>query len=328
MKRTSTSGSVSGSERGLGRRTPLVAPSTGFVLQAQTDMSTRRQALQNLFVERAPTTALTKLIDKVRADRDALSEPTCILITGDTGVGKSAFLKHYAAGHPPRREAGCLIQPVLYEELQSKTTIISAAKTMLRRLEDPSAGKGNLADLTYRVTHQLGAQQVEVVILDEFQHIVETGEITVNKVADWLKQVAKAANVPFVMAGMPTATRVLEGHSQFAGITPYRYILDQFDWASQRERTAFREFLALVDAMLPFDDMAGLADKECAELLFIATRGRLRPLMRLIKQSALHALARGSANVGQVDLAYGYEQIDPANARADNPFEPPNLKAA
>ncbi len=203
MKRTSTRASASGSDRGLGCLPSLAVTSMGFVSWGRRDMNTRRQALQDLFIERQPTTALTKLIDKVRADRDALSEPTCILITGDTGVGKSAFLKHYAAGHPPRREAGCLIQPVLYEELQSKTTIISAAKTMLRRLEDPSAGKGNLADLTYRVTHQLGAQKVEVVILDEFQHIVETGEITVNKVADWLKQVAKAANVPFVMAGMP-----------------------------------------------------------------------------------------------------------------------------
>ncbi len=76
-----------------------------------------------------------------------------------------------------------------------------------------------------------------------------------------------------------------------------------------------------MDAKLPFDRMAELADKECAELLFIATRGRLRPLMRLIKQAALHALARASANVGQVDLAYGYDQIEPADGRADKPVQ-------
>jgi len=169
------------------------------IARAGKDMAARRRALQDLFVPRAPTTALARLIDKVRADRDALSEPTCILMTGETGVGKSTFLQHYAARHPRRREAGCLVQPVIYEELQSKTTILAAAKALLRKLDDPSRGRGGLADLTHRVRHQLEAQRVEVVILDEFQHIVETGDVTVNKVADWFKQVAKATNVPFVM---------------------------------------------------------------------------------------------------------------------------------
>lgn len=292
-------------------------------------MDARRQALKELFVERAPTTALARLIDKMRTDRDALSEPTCMLITGETGVGKSTFLQHYAAQHPRRREAGCLVQPVIYEELQSKTTILSAAKALLRKLDDPTQGKGGLADLTHRVHHQLRAQRVEAVILDEFQHIVETGDITVNRVADWLKQVAKAANVPFVMAGMPTAARVIKDHEQFAGVTPYRHTLDQFDYASQKGRNAFREFLALVDTQLPFDGVAGIADKECAENLFHATGGRLRPLMRLVKQAALHALGRGSANIGQVDLAYGYEEIEPADPTADNPFGPcPSARTA
>jgi len=122
------------------------------------------------------------------------------------------------------------------------------------------------------------------------------------------------------MAGMPTAARVIHSHKQFAGITPYRHMLDEFDYGSLKGRNAFREFLVRVDAELPFDIIAGLADKEPAEALFSATGGRLRPLMRLIKQAALHALDRGAANVGQSDLAYGYEQIDPADPKADNPF--------
>ena len=177
-------------------------------LWATVDMAVRRHALQKLFVGRAPTAAIAKKIDKARSDRDALSEPTCMLVTGETGVGKSTFLKHYAAGNPSTRDAGCLVQPVVFVELQSKMTLLSAAKALARALEDPSGGKGGLADLTFRVSDQIKAQRVEVVILDEFQHIVETGEITVNKVADWFKQVAKERNVPFVMAGMPTASRV------------------------------------------------------------------------------------------------------------------------
>lgn len=289
---------------------------------AAAGMAARRTALQQLFVERARTAALAKVIDKVRADRDALSEPTCVLIIGETGAGKSAFLQRYAKRHPKRREGGSLVQPVIYEELQSKTTIVAAAKGLLRKLEDPSAGRGNLADQTYRVTQQLIAQRVEAVIIDEMNHIVETGMITVNKVADWFKQVAKASNVPFVMAGTPASARIVNGHQQFAAITPYRLTLDRFDWDTSKGRAAFREFLARVDAELPFDGVAGLADKEWAEALYNAAAGWIRPLMRLIKEAAIDALECGSANIGRDHLAYGYEHIYPADPNAGNPFGP------
>lgn len=317
--RTSTRGLGSRAENGgAARQSPA-----GAGPWAAVDMAVRRHALRELFVEQAPTAAIAKKIDKARSDRDALSEPTCMLVTGETGVGKSAFLKHYAAGCPSRREAGCLVQPVVYVELQSKMTLLSAAKALARALEDPSGGKGGLADLTFRVSDQIKAQRVEVVILDEFQHIVETGELTVNKVADWFKQVAKERNVPFVMAGMPTASRVIERHAQFADITRHRITLGNFDWETRAGRDAYREFLALVDRELPFDGVAGIADRETARLLFDASAGRMRPLIDLIKQSAIHAMERGAANVGQGDLAAGYQEIRAADPRAENPFGPP-----
>ncbi len=126
--RTSTRGLGSRAENGgAARQSPA-----GAGPWAAVDMAVRRHALRELFVERAPTAAIANKIDKARSDRDALSEPTCMLVTGETGVGKSAFLKHYAAGCPSRREAGCLVQPVVYVELQSKMTLLSAAKALAR----------------------------------------------------------------------------------------------------------------------------------------------------------------------------------------------------
>ena len=86
--KTSTRGSGSHAENGgAARQSPAGAGPWTTV-----DMAVRRHALQQLFVERAPTAAIAKKIDKARSDRNALSEPTCMLVTGDTGVGKSAFL--------------------------------------------------------------------------------------------------------------------------------------------------------------------------------------------------------------------------------------------
>lgn len=100
----------------------------------------KRRALKAIYIERAATDHLSSTIAMVRQDRRSLIEPACMLITGETGTGKSRFLTQYQ-GRPngrKRRRNGCLIQPVLYVELLSHSTVISCAQALLRQLEDPA----------------------------------------------------------------------------------------------------------------------------------------------------------------------------------------------
>jgi hypothetical protein len=208
------------------------------------DPDSRKIALKAIFIDRAATDHLSETINSIRRDNTSLSEPACALVLGDTGTGKSTFLKHYQAVHsrPPYRVNKCLVQEVLYAELLSNSTVITCAQTLLRLLRDPSKSGARLGELTYRVIDQLVAQKVEAVLIDEFQHITDTGDKTLNKAGDWLKQVCKASGVPFVLAGMSTASRILDANTQFAGITPYRYELGKFSYESISDRTVFRTF--------------------------------------------------------------------------------------
>ncbi len=173
------------------------------------DIAVRRAELRKIFVNRPVTDHLTELLDKIRRERDAMDEPSNVMLTGDTGTGKSSFLRNYASRSPARRPRGRLVQPVLLAEFVTGTTVIGAAKSLLVELKDPSDGAGKLTDLTFRTIHQIKKQLVEMVLLDEFQHLVETGPARINKAADFVKQVSKATNVPFVMVGMPTSLDIL-----------------------------------------------------------------------------------------------------------------------
>lgn len=296
--------------------TAPVTPNRGWI---NVEASARRNAVKNLFVDRPVSDQLFGLFDKVRSNRWSLPEPQCIMLTGDTGRGKSSLLKKYLARHPPRRIDGCLAQPVLYVELPSSSTAIGAMKQILIALDDPSRGSGKLNDLIGRACQQISAQKVEIVLADEWQHLTESGPVRLNRAADTIKQVAKATNVPFVMTGMPTAEFIVDQNSQLAGITPYRKRIDAFSYGTIAERNAFRTFLVKVDEALPFSTLAGLADPEIARMLFDTVDGQMRSLMTLIRQAATHAIDRDSQKIEPEDLRHGYDQTPGVNYD-NNPF--------
>lgn len=282
----------------------------------------RKKLVGEIYIERDTTTLLKTVVDKVRSDRAYLPEPSCVLITGDTGTGKSTFLKHYVQDYPVDRGVpGRPRRPVIYVELSVRCTISDAATAILDALGDPGADVGKQSQRSRRVRHLLVEQGVEAVLIDEFQHIVEaSGERTLNKVGDWLKQQAKATNIPFVLAGMPNAASVIDANKQFAGICPYRFELGKFEYGSKAEKLAFRKFLAVLDSNLPFNELSKFSDPLVAAKLFKASKGNLRQLSRLLQQAAFSAIARGAACVESVDLAAGYETIELMASLVGNPF--------
>jgi energy-coupling factor transporter ATP-binding protein EcfA2 len=288
--------------------------------------SERKLKLRELFIDRPITDTIFQDIDEARANRHLHPEPTSVLIIGDTGFGKSTLLTHYCRAHPLERVNGILCRPVLMVELEVKANMLSAAAEMLRALGDPGAERGTLSGRGNRVRTQLELQKVEVILIDEFHHIVEaSGERTLNKVGDWLKQLSKRTGIPLVLAGLPHSASLLDINKQFAGICPYRRNLNPFDWRNADSRRDYRLFLARVDAALPFDDWSGLAEPDTARRLFIASSERgyaiPRPLMVQIRSAGGRAIDRGACRIEMQDLEEAFAQeIAPTSPLTYNPF--------
>lgn len=281
----------------------------------------RRKRLATAFVERSSTAAIVQRIDQVRAWGLAGAEPTCILVEGNQGTGKSTFLKRYAEAHPQRQSGGCRVTPVLYVGFQSDTTPIGVAKTMLYHLMGQSHTSGTKADLTFRVKEQLRKQKVEVVLGDDFQHMAERGKhASVSKAADWIKEAVKDTNIPFVITGTDPVTRLIQENKQLDGITPYRYELGPFRYETQGEKLAFRRFLSALDRELPFDRDSMLGSDELALSLFLSTSGNLRRLCQLIRGAATEAISRDAPCISIDDLAAGFEELASSDRIIENPF--------
>ena len=281
------------------------------------------KAIQEIFVA-APV--LQSIIDQMKECRDLAKlngyniEPDCLLVTGETGVGKTTLIQQYMSKSPRVILEDRTQIPVLSTYLPTTKSDKDVIAHLLRELGDPAEGEGGTATkLTKRFVGLLKETGVELVIIDEFHHAIETqSEMVIYKVADLLKNIVSDSKIPMVLFGMPWSKHILSANLQLAGrfdlhkrIT--HYTKDNF--------TDFRKFLNKVDQRLPFEKSSDLATEELAFRLFAASKGNMRRLMKgLIRRAAIKAVVAGQPNIPIEYFAEQFNLIEPELSNEHNPF--------
>ena len=218
------------------------------------------------------------------------NEPCCLSLEGVTGAGKSTLVRDYAALFPRAEEPSGTRVPVFYVETPSPVTVKGMAATMLAQLGDPAAHYGALWAMNFRLVRLMKACQVELVILDDFHHLIdkETNRI-LEQVSDWLKVLIKETNIPFLVVGIEgKVERILDANAQLSRLfaarqtlAPFRY--DQTDEASLQE---FARFVHYAEQALTIELPETLPRLELLSRLHVATRGVVGNLMNLLRYAA------------------------------------------
>src|SRR5471030_2008576 len=141
-----------------------------------------------------------KIIDKVetcRIESKIAGESRSIFITGESGAGKSKLIDEYLAKFPARHTEDGKIIPVFVASLPSKATIKGVAKTILKAMGAPRSSGGDIVDLTNRLVELIKNCGVELLILDEFHHLLPTvGYKAAQGISDWLKDLMNRTRIP------------------------------------------------------------------------------------------------------------------------------------
>ncbi len=146
------------------------------------------------------------------------NEPQCISLEGRPGAGKTTLVKAYASAFPRiETEEGTDI-PIFYMLTPSPVTVKGMAETMLEQLGDPAAHRGSQPSLNSRLSKLIVACNVELVILDDFHHLIDTETNRIlRKVSDWLKVLIKETQVPFLVVGIEGKVRqILKENEQLS----------------------------------------------------------------------------------------------------------------
>ncbi|HAS61794.1 MAG TPA: transposase [Vibrio sp.] len=271
------------------------------------DRSIRISMAKRAFVSTPNVTKVLKYMDRCRECSDLETEPTCMMVYGASGVGKTTIIKKYLKQNEGDSDVHGDTVPVLHIELPDNSKPVDAARELLLKLDDPLAlYETDIAILTKRVVELIPLLGIRLIIIDEFQHLVEESSNKVlTRVGNWLKMILNKSKCPIVLFGMPYSKVVLQANSQLQGRFSIQFNLRPFSY--QDGGGIFKTFLDHLDEALPFEQKSGLATQKLQKKLYAFSQGNMRSLRNLIYQASIEAIDNNHTSIQNEDFIFASE---------------------
>ncbi len=287
------------------------------------DIKQRRETVKKTIVYHPQYKEILSLIEEHYYFNKDSVEPEGLFIKGYTGVGKSTMLKEFAQKFPTFEVNGTTKIPVFYTKVPVGAKPTSLASAFLEFLGDPVSDKGNLPSRTKRLKNLIKDCEVQMVIIDEFQHLIDKDTTHVLQTAsDWVKDFLEDIHKPIVLCGMPDSERIFKHNPQLGRRFSNRLELTSFQFGTKEQQKVFRSFLYNLDLKLPFYSTSNLASADLTPKIFYATYGNQYYIKELIKEAAVISAKRGRDFIDEESLEIAYDGISISNRPfAKNPFK-------
>ncbi len=238
--------------------------------------------------------------------------PPCLAILGNTGAGKTTLIDAWLEKAPLRTietDEGTII-PYLYVLVPSSPKKKGAVSAFLRALHDPNPSRGTEWDMISRVHRLIKRCKVQVIFVDEFQHLRDKDtQKVVHAIADFLKDIINQAHIPMILTGkLGEAESILMANSQLDRRVGTPLVLEPFEWDRSRPETIkeLRTLMRDIDRALPLD-LSDLQNEEMAFRFFYASDGYLGWIMEIIREAAIRAIDTDCHCLNKPLLAAAYE---------------------
>jgi hypothetical protein len=270
--------------------------------------------VSNLIVNYPRFSEIIEKIEYCHKTSKFSSEPECLYIGGPTGAGKTTVCREYVKRYPRIEEGEITKVPVLMTTIPIPATEKGMVTKILNEIGDPLAEKGSKSVQTIRLMRFIEKCDVELIILDEFQHFIDRdSEKVLRTVTDWLKVLIEDTGVPLVLLGLNGgsyanhAEIIFDANPQLSRRFANRHTLQPFKFSSEEEIDEFRTFLFMIDKSLPLEMRSGLADQDMATRFFYASDGVVAYIMKLIKRATSMILQRNDEKLTIDTLAKAFD---------------------
>lgn len=262
----------------------------------------RIEQAKKAFITTPDVSLILNNIERCRKLSTFDAEPSCMMVYGSHGVGKTSIIKKYLKANERNSYPDGDTVPVLYIELPENAQPVDVARELLIELNDPLAlHESDLIVLTKRLVDLVPLLKIELIILDEFQHLVEKSSNRIlSRVGDWVKILINKTRCPVVLFGMPYSQVILAANSQLRSRFSIRFDLRPFSYLNRYN--VYRKFLSRLDEALPFERLSGLAEKSTAKKIYAFSEGNMRSLRNLVFQASVDAIEQGHDCINKDDL--------------------------
>ncbi|MCS3805042.1 hypothetical protein HNO92_002221 [Chromobacterium alkanivorans] len=212
------------------------------------------------------------------------NRPRHLMILGPSGTGKSSVLEEYARYFPAIEESEFRRIPVLQVEIKSSPTVRSVAEDILKAMGVPMAYRGTVNEKTDRVISSLQKLKVELLMLDEAQHLLGATKRSFgsNNETEWLKTLLNQIEVPVVLAGLPYGQALLSANEQLRRRLDGVCTLTPFSVEEEDAAADFAGVINWFDKEIHGGHPIGLYEGDMLKRLFYATNGLIGYLSKLL----------------------------------------------
>jgi hypothetical protein len=291
-------------------------------VSSNSNIADKIEQIENVFVE-------TPIIKEIMADIDEVMEtakivgyskqPDSILITAQSGMGKTTIFDHYLSKYPRVQKEEKDVVPILASTLLDDKSPKGAPGHMLRDLGDWLGGKGaTRGELTDRFVIQCNGAEVESIFIDEFQNAIENGtDNIIWNTSEWIKTLINLTGRPVCLFGMPYSEQVIEANIALISRFPIIHHIEEYDFDNANE---WLDFLEEVDNQLPFEEKANLSSPDLGMRLMSAAGGNLGRLMKRIIRPAAKAAVKDESKTITHDHLFKAVKKRLKLADSDNPL--------
>lgn len=239
-------------------------------------------------------------------------EPSGFFLCGPTGAGKSTLTKILRASMASNTNLG----NALYTYPNGSVTSNQMMMEILTTMNDPAPDRGTENKKRRRIIDGIRENNINLLIIDEFQHLLAGKNTSVNKLiatANAIKTIFdQSKNVSFLIVGTPQTLELWHNDPQLRSRlkTPFHlnYLAFDDDW-----KIAINSFVSTLNRF-------GFS-VECDDLhlrIYAATQGSMRTLCRIFRRSAFFACEAGRNNLKRVDFSLAcHEEVGISKAYSD-----------
>lgn len=215
--------------------------------------------------------------------------------------------------------------PLLHVYIDTAGTTESVPTSILQALGAARPEAGSEKTRWPRVTSEIIDRRVQLIVFDEFNRASRRPSMSAPIATIIRQKIMDSGLAPVVFVGSENAASVLSQVPELRERLDDSADLRPMNWHLEGDRALFIDFAADLDrAMVDLGIVAceaGLGEKAFAKPLWEASDGRLRRIIKIVRQAMTSALRDGRDHIDRDDLAYAVDDYAITNGFCErNPF--------
>lgn len=254
--------------------------------------------------------------------------PGVMSLIGHTGSGKTSIIQEYCR----TRNVPGEFKKVLSIVVPENCTVKNLASRILSAIGDPKPTYGTREDMENRIKYYADRTNVELIVLDEFQHIAVRGSSTRQyDAADWIKTQVEVLRKPILFSGLPEVDNIFVVNPQLETRRKAKIELYPLRLSSREARQAAHLFFYSVNQCLPLPrpELSALHDTISINLLVTTSSGLLGYMMRVVHLATELAMLEQAETLLHSHIAEALLELGPVDFSLDKgALRPTALKSA